>query len=128
MGSVRRGLILALLPGAASAEVCAQIRPDWDGTPMTATSEAIALFATLPSLALILATLAALRFRSQWGGLAVVVGWSLWTSILVFVGGRTLRPAAVAEGCMGSQTLFMVAVVAICVGTILYTLPRETRL
>lgn len=128
MGSVRRGLILALVPGAASAEVCDKVRPGWDGAPMSATAEAIALFATLPSLALILATLAALRFRSQWGGLVVVVGWSLWTSVLVFVGGRELRPAAVAEGCMGSQTLFLGAVVAICVGTILYTLPRETRL
>lgn len=128
MGSLRRGLILAAAPTPALAEVCDKVRPNWTpGTPSTMLTEAIALFSTVPSLVLIVATLAALRFRSQWGGLAVVVGWTIWTSLAAF-GRDSILEQAAAEGCVGAPTLFIAAVAAICVGTVLYTLPRETRL
>jgi hypothetical protein len=131
MGSVRAGLTLTLLllaPAAAMADVCAQLRPDWaSGTRISALAEAILLFATLPSLALLLVTATALRFRSQWGGLAVVVLWAMWSSAPAFLNGDVLR-AARSEGCVGSPALFIAAVAAICVGTVLYTLPRATRL
>lgn len=133
MGSLRRGLILALPltfgATATLAEVCDKIRPNWQpGTPVTPLGEAVLLFSAVPSLVLIVATLAALRWRSQWGGLAIVVGWSAWTSAIVFLADKDIRPQALAEGCMGTPTLFIGAVAAICVATILYTLPRETRL
>ena len=80
MGSLRRGLILALLPSAAWAEVCDKERPAWDGAPVTPVTEAVALFSSLPALVLICATLLALRFRHQWGGLIVVLLWSFLIS------------------------------------------------
>ncbi len=125
MGPLRRGLIhaapvLAALPGPALAEVCDKIRPDWDGTPVSGLQEALQLALTAPVLALLIATGAALRFRSQWGGLIVVVLWTGYASLLSF---GDLRTQAQAEGCAGSPTLFIGLVAAICVATILYTAP-----
>ena len=123
------GLGLGGIGTPAVAEICETIRPNrTNERAMTLLDEAIALFSTVPSLALFVATLVALRFRSQWGGLVVVVGWTMWVSLLLFVGDQALRAQAIAEGCMAAPTLFIGAVIAICAGTILYTLPRETRL
>ncbi len=125
MGPLRRGLILAApvlaaLPNAAWAEVCDKIRPDWDGSPVSGLQEALQLALTAPVLALLIATGAALKFRSQWGGLAVFVLWTGYASLLSF---GSLRTEAQAEGCAGSPTLFIAAVAAICVATIIYTAP-----
>ena len=125
MGPVRRGLILAApilaaLAGPALAETCAQIRPNWNGGPVSGLQEAIALTATAPVLALLIASAAAIRFRTQWGGLAVVVLWTGYVSLLSF---GNLRAEAQAEGCIGSPALFIAAVAAICVGMIIYTAP-----
>lgn len=129
MGSVRGGLILTLIPSAAFAEVCDKMREDWDGQSVSAFEEALFLFSSWPALILILATLAALRFRSQWGGLLVCVGWSGLIYLVTFGSDRDgVLAQAQAEGCIGSPALFIGAVLAICTGTILYTLPRETRL
>lgn len=138
MGSFRRRLsqlqglalfaVVMALPGAALAEVCATERPGWDGAPASVLDEAINLAATLPSLVLILATALALRFRSAKGGLAVVVLWTAWVSVIAFVGNATpVRQAAIQEGCIASPALFIGLVAAICVATILYTAPSERR-
>ena len=47
MGPLRGGLILNLMATPAWAEVCDKERPNWDGTPTTAMTEAIALYAAL---------------------------------------------------------------------------------
>lgn len=130
MGPVRGTLTLlaALLPGPALARACDTLRPGWDGTPSTALAEALHLFASPAALLLLAATAIVLRFRSQWGGVAVCVGWSLLVSAVTFfdlTGGQ--RAAAMAEGCIGRPTLFIAAVAAICVATILYTAPRPAR-
>jgi len=117
MGPVRRGLIRAALlaaslPNAAwaqGAQVCDQQRPGWDGTPVSGLDEALQLMASPLSLIAIGATLLALRFRSQWGGVAVVV---LWTGLVSMI-------------TMFEPTLFIAAVAAICVATIIYTAPRS---
>ena len=129
MGSLRRGVTLATLPGAAWAEVCDKVRPLWDGpAPATLWDEFIGLAGTPVSLALILASALAFRFRSQWGGLAVVVGWTIWVSMITFFSGDTeIHSAAIAEGCIGSPALFIGAVAAICVAMIIYTTPRQDR-
>lgn len=117
-----------LVPGAAMAEVCDKERPGWDGTATTMLDEAVSLAATVPSLVLILATALALRFRSAKGGLAVVVLWTAWVSVVAFVGNATpIRQAALQEGCIASPALFIGLVAAICVATILYTAPSERR-
>ena len=122
-------LVVLSLPTALQAEVCDKVRPNWKpGETVGQWGETILLFSTVPSLALLIATAAALRFRSQWGGLAIVVGWSAWVSVLVFFADDTIRQSAMAEGCMSSPSLFIGTVAAICIATILYTLPRETRL
>ena len=128
MGPVRRGLILAALaPGAAFAGACETLRPGWDGTPATSVSEALFLASTLPALILFLATALALRFRSQWGGLAVVCLWTAFVTVLSMVDPTGLQAPAMAEGCVGSPGLFIAVIAAICVATILYTAPLKRR-
>jgi len=112
----------------ALAEVCDKARPSWDGQPVSTFQEAIFLFSTFPSLILLVATAAALRFRSQWGGLAVVVLWTMLITVFTATDPTGTGEFALSEGCVGSPALFIVAVAAICVGTVLYTLPRKTRL
>jgi hypothetical protein len=119
--------MLAMFPLPVWAEVCDKERPNWDGVPATAFDEAISLFSTAPSLALLLATALVIRFRSQWGALAVFVLWTVLISIIAFADPTSIRIAAIDEGCIGPNTLFITAVVAICIGMILYTVPRPGR-
>lgn len=115
-------------PSVAFAGVCATERPDWDGAPVGALQEALLLAGALPSLALILVTALAVRFRNQWAGLAAVCGWSLLIYFLTFNGPiAATRNVAAAEGCVGSPTLFIAIVAAISVATILYTAPRAAK-
>lgn len=129
MGPLRNGLILAVLPGPAWAEVCDKIRPMWTpGTPATAWDEMLHLLASPISLALLAATALAVRFRSQWGALGVVVAWTVWTSLIAFADDDdAVQQLATAEGCIGPPTLFLGLITAICVATILYTVPRPSR-
>jgi len=126
-------LVPALLPGPARAGACAAMRPNWTpGTEATGWTEAVHYFSTVPALVLLVATAFAIRFRSQWGGLLVTVLWSALVALVVLErfgddpGG--LRKSAFQEGCLGSPTLFIAAVTAICIATILYTAPigRQT--
>ena len=129
MGPVRRGLILALLPGTAWAEVCDKVRPFWTpGTPATAVDEALHLAASPLTLVLLVGTALAVRFRSAWGGLAVVCCWSALVGLIAFVPGffsSGVHQLGVQEGCIGSPALFIGVVAAICVATILYTAPNR---
>ena len=129
MGPLRRRLILAALiaPTSAFAEVCDKERPGWDGTPATALSEAITLFASPLSLVLLIATAFVIRFRHQWGALITMLLWTLWVSLIAFGGDQTIRAQAIKEGCFGPPVLFIAAVAAICIAMILYTNPRPKR-
>lgn len=127
MGPLRRGLSLALIfPTAGWADVCDKVRPNWEGTPVTAVQEALFLAATPISLALVLASLIVLRLRHQWGALAVVVGWTIAITLLTMADPTGMRPQAATEGCIGSPTLFIIAVAAICGAIILYTAPKSS--
>lgn len=126
MGPLRRGLILAALPGSALAETCALQRPNWDGGPVSAIEEAIQLTSSPITLILIVLTLLVFRFRSQWGGVAIVVLWTILVSMITMMDPTGTRASGMAEGCIGSPTLFIAAVAAICVATILYTAPRNS--
>ncbi len=88
--------------------------------------EAIALFSSPFALVLLVASALCLRFKSQWGGVVVVVLWTALISLITFAdaGGRA---AGVAEGCIGSPTLFIAIVAAISVIVILYTVPRTPK-
>lgn len=132
MGPLRRGLIPAfpalLLPAPAWAQVCGELRPGWDGTPVSAWAEALSLATSPASLILLAASAVAVRFRSQWGALAVCVGWSLLVSAYTFfdpTGGA--RSAGMEEGCVGSPVFFIVAVGALCAALVVYT-GRPARL
>ena len=128
MGSVR-GIVIsvaAMAPSQALAQVCEQVRPLWSpGSEATGLGELIALMGTPPSLALLIASALAFRFRHQWGALVVVVLWTVWSSIVALSEPGETMQNAINEGCVGAPTLFIVAVVAICVGLILYTAPRN---
>ncbi|APX12724.1 hypothetical protein BWR18_14295 [Tateyamaria omphalii] len=86
--------------------------------------EAVSLFLSPAGIALLLLSLIALRFRQQWVGLAAVILWTVFITVITMADPTGLRPEAMAEGCIGQPTLFIVAVAAICVGIVLYTKPR----
>lgn len=119
--------LLAGLPGAAFAQSCADQRPGWTpGTEVSALAEAIALFSSPVALILLIATVLCFRFRHQWGALVVVVCWTGVVSLIAFTGAGG-RAAGMAEGCIGSPTLFIAIVAALSVGLILYTAPRPDK-
>lgn len=120
-------LIFAILPGSAWAQSCADQRPNWvPGTDVTAVSEAIALLSSPFSLVLIIATVLCFRFQSQWGSVIVVVLWTALISLITF-GDAGGRAAGIAEGCIGSPSLFIAIIAAMSVGLILYTAPRADK-
>lgn len=127
MGPVRRRLIAAgtlLAPTGAWAEVCSVERPNWDGLPVSAVGELLILFQTPIVLVLLLLTALVIRFRHEWAGLLVVVGWSLSTYLVIdWAGTDTVRAAGMAEGCIGNPALFIIVAVAACIGVVLYTAP-----
>ena len=128
MGPLRRrlGAALALsgLSTPAWAETCAEMRPGWDGTPVSAFGALIYLGQSPFVLVLILRTEVAVRFRSEWGGLVVVVGWSVATYLVTGWGsGNTAQTNAMQEGCVGSPALFIAFAAALCIGVVLYTAP-----
>lgn len=119
-------LILVLVPKTAWAEICAIMRPSWDGGEVSAIQEALYLAGTVPALVLILLSALALRFRSQWGGLTVIVLWTVYITFVIRSDPDGMDLAR-AEGCVGSPALFITLVAAICVATVVYTLPRPKR-
>jgi len=129
MGPVRRGLIWCatlLAPTMGMAEVCAQERPAWDGMPVTPWGEFLILLQTPVVLLLILATALVIRFRLEWAGLLVVVGWSLSTYLVLdWAGTDSVRQSGMAEGCIGSPSIFIVVAVMVCIGVVLYTAPLK---
>ena len=128
MGPLRRGLILTLLPGPALADACATVRPGWDGTQVSTWTEAVALFTSPAAVILLVISALALRLRSQWVSLGAFVGWGILVSTYTFLdptGGT--RPAAMAEGCVGTPTAFIVVVFALCIAMVLYAKPPERK-
>lgn len=129
MGPIRRRLIWGaamLCPTQALAEVCSQERPNWDGLPVTALGEFLILMQTPIVLVLIILTALAIRFRHEWGGLIMVVGWSLSTYLVIdWAGTNPVRTAAIDEGCIGNPAIFIVVAVAVCIGVVLYTAPLK---
>ena len=121
-----------LTPSLARADVCDKERPFWDPEtgPATALDEALHFAASPLTIALLVATALAVRFKSAWGGLAVVCGWSGLVGLITFAPSMDLasiRHAAIEEGCIGSPALFIALVAAISVATIIYTSPRSAR-
>lgn len=110
------------LPLPARADVCAEARPGWDGVPVSALAEALSYLSSPAGLVLLLLTALAVRFRHQWGGLAVVCLWSVFVALIAFPDEG--QRAAIVEGCRGSPVLAVAIAVAVSTALILYTLPR----
>ena len=129
MGPIRRRLTAAaaaLLASAnmAFAQACETLRPNWDGVPLSAFDEAIVLFASIPAMALLVASAIVVRTRNQWAALGIVVLWVILASIVSF-GDTDIQQEAMIEGCMGSTTLYLAIVGAICIALVAYTAPRK---
>ena len=120
------GFVSSFFPSFAWAEVCDKARPGWDGVPVGMLGEAVSLFLSPAGVALLLMSVIALRFRQQWIGLAAVILWTGFITVVTMADPTGLRPQAMAEGCVGPPTLFIVAVAAICVGIVLLTKPRTS--
>lgn len=129
MGPIRRRLIFGaamLSPAPAWSEACDKLRSGWDDLPVSAFGELLYMLQTPVVLLLIVATALAVRFRSEWGGLIVVVGWSLSTFLATGWGDLgDMKAAARIEGCVGNSTGFIVFAVLVCVGVVLYTAPLK---
>ncbi|WP_299286381.1 hypothetical protein [uncultured Tateyamaria sp.] len=110
----------------AHAEACAILRPDWDGTSVSAIGEAVGLLTAPMGLFLLAATVMAVLVRSQWGGLVAVLLWTAFITFVTMADSDGQRPAAMAEGCVGPPTLFIAAAAAICVAVVLYTMPHKS--
>lgn len=104
------------------AEICSVQRPDWDGVPVTAVQETLSLASTPVVLILLLLSALAIRFKSQWGVLVLVVLWTILVSFLSIFAPNA-RTVGMTEGCIGSPALFIGIIAAICVGMIFYTAP-----
>ena len=132
MGPLRRRLIaaapLALSAAPAAAQSCAEVRPGWNGEPVSAWGEVLFLAQSPIVLILILLTALAVRFRSEWGGLLVVVGWSIATYLATNRSGAgDALGTAMAEGCVGNPALFIAFAAALCIGVVVYTAPIGKR-
>lgn len=124
--------LMVTMPTPALAGACEAERPFWvPGSPATALDEFVHLALSPASIILLLLTAIAVRFRSQWGGLAVLVLWSILVSVLAFGWGPQSRAEALQsarlEGCLGSPVLFIGLVAVICLAMILYTTPQQRR-
>ena len=127
MGSIRRRLTIAALlamPSSAMADICAIRTPDWDGTQQSAWAELLNSLQSPMTLFLIITTAVVIKFRSQWGGLAIVVAWSGLIAILM---ASESYWEGVAEGCIGSPSLFFGLIGALCIGVVLYTAPLPKK-
>ena len=116
------------MPLPAWAQVCAEAAPGWDGVPVTVLGEAATQMTSPLAILLLCATALALRLRNSTFALICVLGWTGLVSLVVFVDPTGTQAAAIAEGCRARPTLFILAVAAICIATVLYTNRRTTRL
>ena len=109
----RLALILALVPVQALADVCALERPDWrpENGPATALDELAFLFTSLPGLGIIGAlTLAALTGQKRYFAISTVFAALVGAALSVQTGAPdSLTLTAIAEGCVGPQTLAIAA-------------------
>ena len=121
-GGVTSGLVLLASP--ARAEVCVKQRPEWDGMPVGVIEEAVLLALSPAALVLLAASMIVIRYKSQWGALVVVLLWTGLLSLLTMLDPTGMRPAAQAEGCIGSPALFIGLIIALCAGMVVYTAPR----
>ncbi len=124
---MRLVVLLVLVASPALAEVCDKERPDWDGMPVSAIAEAVILFLSPLGLILLACTALAVRYRSQWGGVAITVGWTGFATLVTMADPSGVRALAQAEGCIGPSSLFVALAAAISAGTILYTAPRGAQ-
>ena len=111
--------LAALWPGVARAEVCDKARPGWDGTPATVWTEAFALLATAPALALILLTALAFRFRKPWMTMGVVLLWTGFVTLITMLDPTGLRAPMMAEGCAAPPTVFIALVGLACIALVM---------
>ena len=133
MGSFRRGLkggtVLAFASAPAWAqEVCDRANPGWAGEKVTALEELLLQVSSPFALVLLVLTALAIRLRNANLVLVVVVGWTALVSLSAMYDPSGEMALAVAAGCRARPTLFIVMVAAICIGTVLYTNRRSTRL
>ena len=109
----RLALFLALVPVQALADVCALERPDWrpENGPATALDELAFLFTSLPGLGIIGAlTLAALTGQKRYFAISTVFAALVGAALSVQTSAPdSLTLTAIAEGCVGPQTLAIAA-------------------
>ena len=98
-------VVAAFYPEIALADICGTLDPNWDGLPVSALQELVSLAATPPALILLIATAFVIRFKHQWGALVVVVLWTIYASALTMFDPTGIREPAMAEGCVGSNTV-----------------------
>lgn len=131
MGSLRRQLTgLALLPGAAQAEVCDKIRPNWQtatGAQSAAEEAAYVLFS--PVGLVVLGLLAAsLVFPRRWFAIVAVLPAVGFGSLLALGRRGEMSAQAMAEGCVGSITPTLLILMVLAAVTLIRAFLRPPLL
>ncbi len=117
----RLAALLFLLPTAALAEVCDKQRPNWDPAlgPATGLDELVFLFTSLPGLGILGAlTLAALTGQKRY--FAITALFSTLVGAALSLPPDDLTLAAIAEGCVGPQTLPIATCAAIAALSLMF--------
>jgi len=132
MGPVRRRLTAAaalLLPGAAQAETCAQLRPDWTAAagPQTAWAETTYILASPPSLALAALLLLALIFPRLWLTLPTTLLTLAFAALLFVSRQAPMAAAAQTEGCLATATPAIAALTLAAILTLARALYARRR-
>lgn len=108
MGPVRGRLIAAalILPSAARAETCAELRPDWTVAAgvQTVWAETAYILTSPPALVLYLLLALGLVFPRLWVALPAAALTLAFAALLFLSRQATMAVAAQAEGCIASAT------------------------
>jgi len=114
---IRLLTFLTLLPTQALAEVCDKQRPDWDPSqgPATGLDELVFLFTSLPGLGILGAlTLAVLTGQKRYFTAATVFSALIGAALYIqATAPDAITRAAIAEGCVGPQTIPVVTCMVI---------------
>ncbi len=114
-------VLFALLPTSALAEVCDKERPDWSPAlgPATGLDELVFLFTSLPGLGLLGAlTLAALTAQKRYFAITALFAALIGTALSLPP--DDLTRTAITEGCVGPQTLPIIACATLTVTALIF--------
>lgn len=128
MGPLRVGLTLAALPVPAMAEVCGNLRPAWDGTPVSIWMEPALTFSNPLLFLLLILVMPGSYFRHtawQMGGIFAASFLLLFVSTPIWMAdGKGIYGQAISEGCVAPPYLSTAFAAAITLFAVIRAIRR----